>query len=84
MARPCDYRDNSGTHLGIFLRWGQTYEYGLGDEKVPITVAIVEDYETGKVKELPPAAVTFVERPDLLTEDEGERELLHRLSESDR
>jgi hypothetical protein len=87
MARLCEYRVGRGEPLGgIFHRWGDDYTYGEGDEKIPVTVAIVENLDTGSVTTVAPVDITFFDRPDPLSPDHNEESqpLLVRLVEAER
>lgn len=88
MARLCEYTDERGEKRpGIFHRWGSDFVWGPGDEKIPSTVAIVEDFLSRRVHNVPTNQVTFLESPDPLSPEgqtERAQKILKRLADAER
>jgi hypothetical protein len=87
MARLCSYKGERGDmKAGVFHRWADSYEYGQGDEKIPCTVGLVEDMDSGKTFFVDPGDLVFHPRPKPLTpeHDDEAQALLERLIECER
>jgi hypothetical protein len=62
-TRRCEYTDSFGeTVPGTAHQWGQALHYDSDDRRHPVTIAVVEALD-GKVYELSPSEVKFVNRP---------------------
>jgi hypothetical protein len=62
--RLCEYTDHFGKRFrGVFHRWGDSYIVGKDDTEVPVTIAIVEVFETGEVLTLRPKEIKFLPPP---------------------
>ena len=83
MPRPCKYKGGPRSEWvdGIFHRWGDAWAYGNGDDRLPFTIAIVEDYEEGKVHSVNPEDVLFTAMPDEFDTSDDAVQLRDRLAQ---
>lgn len=83
MARPCKFKsgEREPWREGIFHRWGDAWVYGNGDERIPQTIAIAEDYEEGRVFSTEPDHILFVGFPDPADDSEEARQWTARMAE---
>jgi len=56
--RPAIYKSLGHKRKVLFHKWGET----ISDERLPITIAIVEDVETGEIFQVDPDKIQFTDR----------------------
>ena len=57
--RPAIFKLKSGNKEVLFHRWGDT----ISNERLPVTIAIVEDVKTGEIYCVDPDLIEFKDRP---------------------